>query len=460
LAEGVCKVLEKVGMLFQNEEMLKALEKDGAKVDYRTQVATFPRKKVEEFAETLKQESARQQESAVSGFHFDHLPRLGLQVAQFFYDDEKRQKRIGNREDFIRLIKLGDVLHPEDGVGHCLLLADVPPLLEPLEAGMLLAEYAHKPTGTYLMDVRQMDYLLEMNEILGGQGTIKAGSTICFAHPLRLDRDVAARYVRVVKEQGHAGLTPMPVAGASTPITVEGFIMVASAEIIAAWMAARALNPKATLSSSMWSGISDMRGGVSYSSFDALFYGFAAAEFMRRWCGKNLAVHGGYGEYCDAKEPGLYAVWEKLAVVFTQMAFQGRNPTTLGQGMVECGKTLSPVQLLLERDVASGVNHLARRVEPSEERLSLDSIFEVGLGFEKSHIEMGHTLRWFRSCLWLPQLLDRSGWNGFEHEEEIMRKTQRKVNELIAQYKKPEVDADKLAKMRQVVEKARKHFYG
>ena len=104
LAEGVLTVLEKVGMLYQNEEMLKALEKAGAKVDYSSQMATFPREMIAEFADVLRKEAPEEKDNGHSKFTATGLPALGLQVAQFFYDYEKGEKRSGNKEDFITLI--------------------------------------------------------------------------------------------------------------------------------------------------------------------------------------------------------------------------------------------------------------------------------------------------------------------------------------------------------------------
>jgi len=455
LAEGVMRVLEKVGMLYQNEEMLSGLERMGARVDYSNQRATFPKELVRELVEVLSKEAPEKENDEQGKFSPPPLPYLELQVAQFFYHYENGEKKRGNKEDFITLAKLGDVLHPELGVGHSLILTDVPYPVEPLIAGLILAEYAHKPLAVYYTDVRQVDYLLEMDEILGGEGSLRPNSAICFAHPLRFDKSVADRFVWEVKNNDDGWLTPMPVAGITTPVTVEGFIVVASAEILGGWLVARALNPNARLGSSMWAGAPDMRGGVSYSSFDAMFYGFAIAEFMRRWCRKNLPVGG--GEYCDAKKPGLYAALEKAYKSMTIAAFQGQHPQ-IGQGMLECGKTISPVQLLLERELSLGVNHLAREVKVREENLAIEQILDVDLGFKKSHLETEHTLRHFRSSLWLPQLLDRSGWNGFEMEEKILEKAQRKIEETISHYEKPEGREDRLAQMQEVLEKAKRNL--
>lgn len=139
----------------------------------------------------------------------------------------------------------------------------------------------------------QIDYLLEMGEILGLENWFTYGAT-CFAHPLRFDRHVADKFVRRVREGDAAGFTAMPVAGVTTPVSVERSTAVAAAEIVATWMVGRALNPACGLGGSMWSATVDMRtGAVSYACFDALFHGFVCCEFIRLWTGHGLPVSGG-----------------------------------------------------------------------------------------------------------------------------------------------------------------------
>jgi len=452
LAQGVFTVLDKVGILCQNGEMLQALAAAGARVDFDSHRVTFPKKMQEEYVEQFRGEAPPQRDDGHRGFGDPGLPRIGTQVAQFFYDDETRERRSGNKRDFMALTKLGNVLHPDAGVGHSLLLTDVPPLLEPLEAAMLLAEYAQRPGPAFAWNVRQVDYLVEMGEILGIRNWFTLGA-ICISHPLRFDEDVAARFVLRARSSGATGLTAMPVAGMTTPVTLEGFVVVSSAEHLAAWIAARALNPGVPLGGSMWGGAVDMKtGAVSYCAFDAMLYSFATVEFLRRWCGIEVPVGG--GEYCDAKEPGLYAALEKAYKAMTVAAFTGRHPG-IGSGMLENGKTLSPVQLLLERDLASGVRHHSRSVDADPDLVGLDTIVDVGLGVVKRHLESQHALRHFRQSLWLPELIDRSGWRGPEHEAQLLAKARARVGELVAAYRRPEVDPDKLARMRAVIERAR-----
>ena len=250
----------------------------------------------------------------------------------------------------------------------------------------------------------------------------------------------------------------MPVAGATTPITVAGFVAVAGAEMFATWLAARALNPEVPLGGSIWGGSLDMKTGeVSYSSFDAMFYSFCLEEFLRKWCGKSLTVGG--GEYSDARHPGYHAAYEKAYKAMTIAAFTGHHPD-IGQGMLEDGKTLCPVQLLLERDLTSGAAIYGRSVDTSPEAFRMDEIIDVGFGIEKSYLTTDTTLREYRDHLWCPAWMERDGWRGVETDTKVLDRLQQEADDLIASYEKPDVDPAKLAELRAVVDRAGKVLIG
>ena len=466
LAEGVLDVLAKVGVFCQNREALEAMERRGARVAYAEERATFPREMVEEVLEQVRAEGTSRPAPAEKRFRPPGLPRIGTQIAQFVYDFEAQRPVAGSRERFVELTKFGSSLEPDAPVGHGLLLRDVPPMVEPLEAALLLAEHAAHPLPAFAWNVRQVDYVLEMGEIIGIPEWFTWGAS-CFAHPLRFDRDVADRFVRSVRSgmaaglagvqvSVAAGLTGMQISGFTTPVTPAGFVVVSGAEFVGTWIAARALNPAVPLTGSVWGGTMDMRtGGVSYSSPDGMMRAFAASEFLRRWCGVAVAVGG--GEYCDARSPGLYTALEKAYKAMTIAAFSGRHPS-VGQGMLESGRTISPVQLLLDRELGRAVQVLAEPIEVTPEAIALDTVFDVGIALDKSYLHTTHTRRNYREHTWLPELIDRSGWNGAESDEALVAKAQKKVKEMIASYQKPEVDPDRLAQMREIVERARREL--
>lgn len=453
LVSASCKVLESVGILCQNRDLLQALADFGACVDVTQERVRFPARLTRDFVERVR---AAQGTGAtpVPVYTPPSPPGFGTQIAQVYYDYAAGQRRGGNRQDLITCLRMAEALHGATGVGHCLCLTEVPARLESLESALLMAEHCQRPAPPFAWYVDQVDYLIEMGEIMGWRNWFTYGAT-CFAHPLRLDKDVADKFVRRIREGGTAGFTAMPVAGMTTPVTVEGFAAVAAAEIVATWMAGRALNPTCPLGGSMWSATLDMRSGeTSYSSPDALYYGFVCCEFLRRWSGISLPVGG--GDYCAAKEPGLYAAMEKAWKAMTIAAFQGRHPS-VGEGLLECGRTLCPVQLLIERDLASGWRHLGGRPALTAERIDLQGAVDVDLGFLRNHLASEHTLAHFRE-LWTPTLIDRRGWRGAAGDREMLEKAQGQISDLLTAYRKPEGREDKLARMRAVVERARRAF--
>jgi trimethylamine--corrinoid protein Co-methyltransferase len=452
LGEGVFGILEKVGMCFQNAEILFALEESGAQVNHTEQTVIFPRPLLLEFVDNLRKETATRA-LAEERFHAPALPTVTGSVAQFIYDHDRKQTRPGRRDDLVAAVKLGEALHPAEPVGHALVLTEMPPLIEPLEAALVLAEYASIPAAPFAWDIRQAPYLEKMGNLLGLERWYSLGA-VCIAHPLCFDRNTADRYVHMMRHGLRpAGLTSMPVAGVSAPVTVEGFLALTAAEFLAAWIVGRALNPNISLGGSMWAGTSDMQTGhVSYSSFDSMFYAIATMQFLRAWCGVTVSVGG--GEYCASRIPGLYAALEKAYKAMTIAAFTGAHPT-IGEGMLDSGKAFSAEQLILDREFGLGVQQFAREIAPTDENIALDAIVEIGRGAGGSHLTTDHTALRFRDSLWLPHLLSRKGWTGCEDETTRIERYHEEALMLTQQAHKPEGREDVLEAMRKVVEKAK-----
>jgi trimethylamine--corrinoid protein Co-methyltransferase len=472
IADTALKILEQIGILCQNEELLGALEAAGAQVDRATERVKFPRRMVEEYVAGFRAEYGGRMygetfnadglvsegggQGAGEAFAPPGLPVLSTDIAQLYYDWPSRSRRSSNTPDFITMLKLGEMLHGASGVGHCLTPTDVPAILEPLHSALVMAEHVSKPCGVYCFRADQRPYVQEMGAALGVGDSLLAWGAICFAHPLRFDREPAGRFVLMARAGVTVGLTAMPVAGVSTPITPEGFMAMTAAEQVAGWIAGRAINPTVPLGGSMWAATLDMRSGtVSYSAPDAMYMAFCSIEFLRRWTG--VSIPPGSGEYTDAKEPGLYAVLEKMYKAMMVAAFTGQHPG-VGSGMLECGKTMCPVQLLIERDFLGSLDIYGREINPSPANLAFDTMLDVDLGFGRNYFESTHTLQNFRQNVWLPQMIDREGWKGYARDEELLNKAQAKFEDLLAQYEKPAVDPDRLAAMRAIMDRAAKDF--
>ncbi len=476
IADAVCTILERVGFYVENADMLSAYETMGARVDYTAQIARFPPAVTRTFVENVRRESKEDwhrqlgganAQTLYSGYHPYHppavfrrptMPYMFHNTSTYYYDDETGERRLGNKQDLVELIRFGDGLHADEGMGHALLLAaDTQPEVEPLEAALVLLTYAHLPRGVYVHDVRQIPYLEEMEDIFGIEDPYWHWlANVGCSTPLKLEKAVADRYVCMLR----SGLYPakvysMAVAGVNMPITVAGALAVQVAEYVALWMAARAIQPKKIpLVGMPLCGTMDPRkGDVSFAAFDAAVIRLATCDLVRKWLDVQMAP--GPGEWSPTKRPGLYATLEKAYFALLAAAFTGYHPE-LGCGHVDSGLTISRVQLLLDREFCDALKLLEKPVIDAS-TLGLETMLNVGLGFTENYISTAHTAANVRVASWAPDLLSRSGWSP-EADDEARAKALKRVKEITAQYVKPEGREDKLAKAKTVLERARKHL--
>ena len=474
LRRGVLQVLERVGFHVENREILQALKSAGAGVDFESQCARFPAAMTEAFVAAVRAEDKREwarrvaamgenAKTALSGWvsyepepelKAPYLPHLFHQLATFYYDDERQEKRKGNRDDYIRLIRFGDMLHPEEGSGHSLNLTEAAPAVEPLEAALCQLEYSRRPRGVYVHDVRQIDYLLEIEAIFGIDDPYWHWlANICPNSPLKLDRVVAERFLYMLKSGLYpAKLAAMPVSGVNMPVTTGGGAVIVAAEFLALWQAARALAPGVPLTGLIVSGTMDMRSGqVSFGAWDALRCRLASAEFIRAWTG--VAVSPSIGEWTPASQTGMFAALEKANVALAVAAFTGCHPE-IGLGHLDAGLTLSPVQLLIERELTASLRFLERRPIDMAS-LGLESIAAIGFGLERNYMEEEHTISRLRQESWLPEFFGRNGWTPAE-DQAVQERALGRFKELVAAHRAPEGREDQLAAARAVVDRARR----
>ena len=136
------------------------------------------------------------------------------------------------------------------------------------------------------------------------------------------------------------------------------------------------------------------------------------------------------------------------------------KPMRMGSGMLESGKTFSPVQLILDKELGLFLWAMETGVEVNADTIALDAIESVASGIGQTHMASEHTLRHFRQALWFPRFLDRSVWQGEAVESQadrrLIEKAGKEFREVLTRYCKPDVDSDMLRRVRAVVDRARR----
>lgn len=466
LAEGVFTVLERAGAMYQSPALLAALQAAGARVDPERQRAFLPRGLVEQVLESQRRrrgaDSVGPRNRCNRPSPTGPLPGVGLQVAQFYYDHERDERRPGTRADLERMVHLGDALG-EGPVDQVLIMREEPVAVEPLEALLVILEHTARPGAIYPHFAGQFPYLEEIGEIVCGDANRFLTGGIFMVPPLRMDERACGHLEARARRGLPISVGTMPVSGVSAPVTRAGAIVTGAADIIAGWVAAAALEPQVPVSGSICSGSVDMRtGDVSFSSPESLLQDVGCVELFRRRLGGGVGVAGG-SDYTSARFPGFQAGFEKAWEALAVAIHTGGHPH-VGAGLLESGKTFSPLQLFIDRECQRMLWRYAAGVEVTPEELGLEAILAVCEGKESSHLGTEHTLKHFRRSLWSPALFDYEAWHPDREEAHpdvaLLERARREYGEVLARYKPPKVDRDMLARVREVVARARRELLG
>jgi trimethylamine--corrinoid protein Co-methyltransferase len=103
-------------------------------------------------------------------------------------------------------------------------------------------------------------------------------------------------------------------------------------------------------------------------------------------------------------------------------------------GYLESGLVGSYDMLVMSNEIISLVKRILRGVPVDEEHLALDAIERVGPG---GHYLMDdHTLKFFRTEFWMPELLDRTNWEVWQENgaKPLRTRVHEKVLDLIESY--------------------------
>jgi trimethylamine--corrinoid protein Co-methyltransferase len=458
LHAAVLKVLEQTGIKVYNDTFLDALAKSGANVDKAARIARFPPRMVEDLiAERCRGPWQPDRERGEPGR--EYKIGLGGVIAPFYHDYDHRVRRPATRQDLLDTIHWAEVdLSPDREVELAVTMSGVDPRVEPIEAYALLLQHTSRPGHAYSTAADQIPFLIDLATAYYGRPVFPRGpdfmtSPLTFGHRLA-EHTLAAIHFG----ERNFGIGVMPICGGNAPMTIAGNIVVASAEALGAALAVKALAPDATFSFAPCNGIIDMRKGTaSFNAPEALLADLGMCELFNRRYGGGATV-AALADYVDGALPSIQVAYERTYRAMAIAAFVGEHFYLGGQGTLDAGQVFSPVQFILERDMAGGIWRFGQGIEVSDETIGLEVIQAGGAGEGRSYLETEHTLRHFRET-WFPRFLYRGVYedNAVEHarDRQMLDAANQHYKDAIARYRPPAADETKQKDMRKIVDKAR-----
>jgi trimethylamine--corrinoid protein Co-methyltransferase len=470
LHRGALEVLERTGLQIQGEFLLRALADAGCRVDFSNRRVWFKPDLVERQIEMQRGRYKLVRSSLWYPF-CRSLPDHDVAIPDEFvvdygyatpwiYDYPQGSYRKPTIRDQIDMIKLGNALPCVKAVNAPLICSEFDPCLETIESSRLLLLHTHKPGWVGTSSGREVKYLAELaslavdgrRDLLHTQPPIFVAA-YCTTSPLKLDRRSCEVLEEALKYGFPVNFAPMPILGATAPITPAGAAIVAAAEILGCITAVSLIHPELYYFSTSIAGEMDMKTTqVCYCSPSAILTDAALHQLFR--CRYGL-VHNVDPGYVEAKIPGLQAGFMKT---YRQMAFGGTVGLPLPIGGLDNCAVFSPTQAMIDLEINEAIYKFHRGMVINEETCALELINDLVFCEKSTYLESDHTLAHFRSTGWYPRLFDRTYCDHTapvaQDDLKILEDAEQVWRTLVASQSDCERDPDFVREMNRIVEAA------
>ncbi len=474
LHQAALRILERMGLQIQGRFLLEALADAGCRVDFDAHRAWFRPELVEEQV-AAQRDRYRMVRSSLWYPFCRECPTDRIAAPEQFivdygfatpwiFDYPQRKYRKPTTQDQIDMIKLGDVLPCVAAVNAPLICGDFDPRIETIETARLLLRNTSKPGWVGTKSGREVKYLAELAMLAtgGDQQSLRLAPPIfvaayCTTSPLKLDTRSCDVLEQALKFGFPVNFAPMPILGATSPMTPAGSVVVAAAEILGCMTATTLIDPEVYYFSTSISAEMDMRTTeVCFATPAAILTDVALYELMRE---KYGLVHNVEPAYVEAKAPGMQAAMMK---VYRQMAFGSTVSLPLAIGALDSAAVFSPTQAMVDLEVNQALYKFHQGIEVNEEALCLDLIEELEFCAHDTYLETEHTAKHFRQVGWNPELFDRSYCDRTAQvtlgDNKMLDQADQSWRELVASHQPPDRDAHFVRELDCIVEAARQEL--
>lgn len=466
LRQKVYKLLDRVGMKIDSEEIVSALAKKGchAGADGRIRM---PREALCELVELQKSRVVAAQASAARLAKPSEptestpvvIPCAFSPGPTAYYDFDQRAEGPVTTKVFSDIIKFADAT-PEIGRVHPWYRQDSPPEIEGIESLVLGLKLSKKISPLDAIFPKQVRYLAEISEIVTGRtgDSSYQGGSQCITPPLHLGQRSAEEII----ERARCGVRryfvgTMPAVGFSTPVALADAIVLASAEVMGGMLAAFAVNPEAEFTGICAATVADMAtGNMAMNAPETVLVDIGVKNLFDAHFGGHVTAYVAYSP--NAQVPGLQAVYENFFATVACACLVEPKPFYCGSGNLAMGRLGSPVQAMLDIEIAKSISCLNRRIDVDAGIMPFDALCECVLQ-GKSFIDSDHTLSNFRR-IWQPKLFLRqmpdADWAG--SEADILERCNGMVKANLSRYTPPEWPPEVLRGIDRVLDRARREL--
>jgi trimethylamine--corrinoid protein Co-methyltransferase len=444
------------GIQVHNDEALSLLADAGAEVDLESKIAKIPEKIARQALEN------RPSEFYLYDLNGNQVVHYGGDSVQFdpgsggitILDSETQQQRQALTEDFVKFVKLVETLPQIDAQSTAFITSDVPEAIGDLYRLYLALNYMQKPIITGAFEKETWWTMKDMLVAVVGSEKALAEKPVavfdaCPSPPLKWSDITCQNLIDCAKCDIPAQLISMPIAGATSVVTLAGAVVQHTAESLSGVTINQLANPGAPI---VWGGSPatfDMRTGTT--PMGAIGTWMINCAYVQ--VGKELGMptHSYLG-MSDAKIVDAQCGLESSSAFFAALA--GANMVS-GAGMMDFESCLSYEKLVIDAEIIGMAKRLIAGIDGRQTPIALDIIQD--LGHKAGYLGHPHTMKWFREELYIPsEVIDRDNLEAWEKKgsKSTWERAQDRVDSLLTQYQPSPISDEVKKELRDLTTKA------
>ncbi|MFQ5511174.1 MAG: trimethylamine methyltransferase family protein [Candidatus Krumholzibacteriia bacterium] len=433
LAEAF-ETLEKVGVLVENKDAVDRLAGAGTSLSDDGKRVFIPQQLCEKCLGTVPRSFTLfdRDGAEVGPVGDDNVIFNPGSAAISIYDFEKRAIRKPVTDDVIDFILVADRLREFSAQSTAIVPADVPEALADRYRLFLALVYGNKPVVTGTFTKEAFSTMVSMlTAVGGGAGSLTkrpfAIFDCCPSPPLAWSDLTCQVLVDCATHGVPAETVSMPLAGATSPVTLSGSLVQHTAETLSGIVIHQITNPGAPVVYGGAAACFDMRKGTTpQGAVETMMIDTAYIQIARR-LGVPSHVYMGLG---DAKSPDFQAGFE-TAMGATLAALAGANIVS-GPGMLNFISTQSLEKLVLDNEICAMARRLLEGISFREDTAGFDAL--RALAVSGDFLTSDHTRSFFRKEVYYPsEVVDRSTQGDWEKggSKTAVERAHEKVREIL-----------------------------
>ncbi len=440
------QLMQKPGIKVQSVEARQLLADAGAHVQADSEIVFIPQAVVEKALQTVPHV-----------FHLydrDGNPSVtyGGDVVQFdpgssgvhMLDPETLEHKPSYAIDLARVVKITEMLPQYDAQSTAIVCNEIPKTIGDMYRLYVVLRYSKKPIVTGSFSIKTLQTMLDMLAIFsGGRQALaekpQAVFDVCPSPPLIWSEFGSQNLIELARAGVPAEMVSMPLAGGAGPVTLLGSVVQHAAECLSGIAIHQLAQPGAPI---VWGGapaIFDMRKGST--PFGAVETAMIDASYAQVGKFLNLPTHA----YLGASDSKLVDAQAGLESGMTALigALAGINMIS-GAGMLDFLACQSLEKLVMDAEAIGMIQRLLGGMKVQTETLAT-AMFE-GINFKGDFLKQKITRELFSKEQYLPSaVIDRASVRAWQAEgsTDAFSRTKSRVQKLLADYRRPEMDAGK-----------------